>query len=92
MNMLTVRKLPIYDFQRAGTDTKWRIDTNLVRLVHDAVQCENPGLKIGKRASLELVLLQYLESKGLISNAPQLPKSPSLAELILAEIDSEGAP
>lgn len=72
MNMLTARKLPMW-VEPAADNLKYRLDSNLVRLVHDAVSIRNPGLRIGKRFALELALTQWLHNEGLVRDRVEVP-------------------
>ena len=73
MNMLTVRKLPIWQTP-ASENLKYRIDRSLVRLVHDAICLQNPRLKIGKRFAIEYALTQWLHSEGLLRERVNVPE------------------
>jgi len=73
MNMLTVRKLPMWQTP-AKDNAKFRLDRNLVRLVHDVVQIKNPKLRVGKRFALELALTQWLHSEGLLREGVSIPE------------------
>jgi hypothetical protein len=73
LNMLTTRKLPIW-VTPANDNLKYRLDNNLVRLVHDSVRLKHPTLKIGKRFALELALTQWLHSEGMLRERTDIPQ------------------
>lgn len=64
-NMLTARRLPLRSTVAKDTP-KYRIDAALANMVHAAVTFKNPGLKIGRRFSLEYALQQWLHNEGLV--------------------------
>ncbi len=71
---LSIRKLPCLSKGGARTqDFRTRIDPTLVRFVHESVQRKCPHMRVGKRFSLEWVLLRYLHEEGLIQDAPVVP-------------------
>ena len=71
---LSIRKLPCLSKSGARTqDFRTRIDPTLVRFVHESVQRKCPHMRVGKRFSLEWVLLRYLYEEGLIQEAPVVP-------------------
>lgn len=71
---LSIRKLPCLSKSGARTqDFRTRIDPTLVRFVHESVQRKCPHMRVGKRFSLEWVLLRYLYEEGLIQEAPLVP-------------------
>ncbi len=72
MNMLTTRKMPMW-VTPARDNLKFRIDRNLVRLVHDAVSLQHQKLKVGKRFALEVALTQWLHSEGLLREGLDIP-------------------
>ena len=72
MNLLTTRRLPIW-VTPASDNLKFRIDRNLVRLVHDAVSLQHSKLKVGKRFALEFALTQWLHSEGLLKEGLDIP-------------------
>lgn len=73
MNMLTTRKLPMWGTP-AEDNLKYRIDRNLVRLIHDSISLQHPKLKIGKRFAIELALTQWLHSEGLLREGVTIPE------------------
>jgi len=72
MNLLTTRRLPMW-VTPASDNLKFRIDRNLVRLVHDSVSLQHPKLKVGKRFALEFALTQWLHSEGLLREGLDIP-------------------
>jgi len=74
INDLTIRKLPCLTKEGARTqEFKTRIDPTLVRFVHESVQRRCPHVRVGKRFSLEWVLLRYLYEEGLLKEEPVVP-------------------
>jgi hypothetical protein len=72
LNMLTSRRLPMW-VEPSADNLKYRLDSNLVRLVHDNVALRYPRLKVGKRFALELALTQWLHAEGLMKERVEVP-------------------
>jgi hypothetical protein len=72
MNLLTTRKLPMW-VTPASDNLNFRIDRNLVRLVHNAVSLQHQRLRVGKRFALEFALTQWLHSEGLLKEGLDIP-------------------
>ena len=73
MNMLTARRLPMW-MEPSKDNLKYRLDSNLVRLVHDSISLRHPRVKIGRRFALELALSQWLHSEGLMRERVEVPE------------------
>ena len=74
MTGLSIRKLPCLSKSGARTqDFRTRIDPTLMRFVHESVQRKCPHMRVGKRFSLEWVLLRYLFDEGLLNEEPVVP-------------------
>ena len=72
MNLLTVRRLPIFT-ERSGSEHKVRMDRALAEMVTASVQMRYPSMRVGKRYSIEFALLSWLHAEGLIAEEPKVP-------------------
>ncbi len=74
MDQLSIRKLPCLSKTGERTqDFKTRVDPTLANFVHESIQRKCPHVRVGKRFSLEWVLLKYLYEEGLLNEAPIVP-------------------
>ena len=85
MNLLTIRRLPVLSFANSKNNYRTRISEPLLGFIQKTVQAEFPGLKCGKRFSLEYALQQFLANRGALKKyAAELP---STVEMIAREIN-----
>jgi hypothetical protein len=74
MDQLSIRKLPCLSKTGERTqDFKTRVDPTLANFVHESIQRKCPHVRVGKRFSLEWVLLKYLYEEGLLNESPVVP-------------------
>ena len=64
LNLLTIRRLPVLAFANSKQNYRTRISESLLNFVQVEVQKQFPGLKCGRRFSLEYALQTFLKDRG----------------------------
>jgi len=82
LDLLTIRRLPVLSSNGTSTDYRIRVSETLVKFCQQAVQKKCPGVKVGRRFSVEWILQKYLFDEGFISTDPLVP-SGALPELLV---------
>ena len=73
MTMLTIRQLPL-TIRGNVEDTRYRLDTALVKMVQAQVQQKNDKVRVSKRFAIELALIEWLEREGVVAEKLNIPE------------------
>jgi len=84
LDLLTIRRLPVLSSKEPASDYRMRISKTLVRFCQQSLQKQYPGIRVGKRFSVEYILQKYLFDEGFISTDPSAPRG-ALPELLVKE-------
>lgn len=74
MDLLTIRRLPVYSKPDDASVYKQRIDRNLLRMVTEQVAAKHTKVRVSKRFALEWVCLRFLDDEGLLNSPVQIPE------------------